>query len=213
MRVDPQVTARKFQRQVGFLAPRRDALRQKRCQIVRAEFPYVEALMFPVRSVLLPDVPVLVPHPEGPYVLPNGRFAPGKISLFYPYLAPRCFGLRLDFSDFDQRAPAVSFHDPLTWDHLPPDQVPPAAINSAEVGARKVLIDGHPETQRPFLCMRYIREYHEHPQHTDDPWVWYRGLFSLPNLLEQIASAFIQPIPVVGPGIFPHNKLLVSPKE
>ncbi len=154
---------------------------------------------------------MLVPHPQGAHVLPNGRFAVGTIRFVYPYLTPRPIGLRLDFSDFDQRAPAVSFHDPVTWDYLPTDLVPPAVIKAPEAGPRKIVIDVHPGTGRPFLCMRYVREYHEHPQHTDDPWVWCRGHFSLPNLLEQIACAFMEPMPLVGLGILPNNKHFATP--
>lgn len=213
MRVDPRVTARKFQHQVELLEPQRDALRGERCWIIGTKFPHVEVLVLPTNPVLLPDMPMLVPHPEGPYVLPNGRFAPGKITILYSYLTFRPLGVCLDFSDFDQRAPAVSLHDPLTWEHLPPDQVPPATVNSQEAGTRRILIDGHPATGRSFLCMRYIREYHEHPQHTDDPWVWCRRHFSLPNLLEQIAKAFTEPVAAVGPTMLPHQKPCMSRKE
>lgn len=213
MRVDPRVSIRKFQAQMDLLSTRSEGLRAKRCQIVKSKYPHVDFVLYPAGAVIHPDFHALFPNANGPYQVEKERFAPGKINLLYPYLTARSFGIRFDFSDFDQRPPAISFHDPLTWDFLGPDQVPPALVLSTEAGARNVVINSHPATKRPFLCMRYIREYHEHPQHTDDPWVRSRKHFSLPSLADQIAEAFIRPIPVVGLGFFPHDKPSVMHKE
>lgn len=37
------------------------------------------------------------------------------------------------------------------------------------------IVNDHPQYGRPFFCRRGVREYHEHPQHEDDPWVRYRN--------------------------------------
>ncbi len=49
--------------------------------------------------------------------------------------------------------------------------------------ARLVLLDDHPITHKPFLCIRGIREYHEHPQHSGDDWLLYRQQMSLFSIL------------------------------
>lgn len=212
MRVDPQVTKRKFQREVDLLKDREKFLRKKRCWVVGKEFPYVDALLFPLNGVIL-ETTTLVPDPQGPYFLPDGRYNTGVVRSAYPYLACRPMGVRLEFSDFDQRPPSVSFHDPLTGVRLPFDQIPPAIANVSGVGPRTVVLDGHPETGSPFMCRRYVREYHEHPQHKDDPWVWYRKHFSLPNLLEEIANTFTAPVPVVASKFPPQTKPFGIAKE
>jgi hypothetical protein len=70
--------------------------------------------------------------------------------------------LRVDCSDFDGQPPVAEL---LTTDGapLPPGEWP---HDPREQG----IIHGHPKYDRPFFCRRGLREYHEHPQHEDDPW-------------------------------------------
>jgi hypothetical protein len=70
--------------------------------------------------------------------------------------------LRVDCSDFDGKPPLAelltSAGEPLPpreWPHDPREQG---------------IIHKHPKYGRPFFCRRGLREYHEHPQHEDDPW-------------------------------------------
>ena len=42
-------------------------------------------------------------------------------------------------------------------------------------GPRDLLVDQHPITGRPFLCVPGTREYHSHPQHSGDDWLLHRS--------------------------------------
>lgn len=204
MRVDPRVARRKFEHQAGLLQDRSEDLRPKGCLILKVAFPHVEAVLLPRNPVHLPMRVLITDRAESNRVIGDQR-----IPIPYPYLAARPLGIRLDFSDFDQRAPSLTFHDPLSWGALQYQQIPPGVNKVDDNGnGQSVVIFPHPETGRPFLCMPYIREYHIHPQHTDDPWVWYRPHFNLPNLLDRISDIFITwPIPIVGHEILPAERM------
>lgn len=73
--------------------------------------------------------------------------------------------LRLTCSDWDELPPSIGLLDatgqPLTT-------APPCVGSVFNSSA-------HPNTGRPFVCMRGAREYHIHPSHTSDRWDNYRG--------------------------------------
>lgn len=99
------------------------------------------------------------------------------------------FGVEVDFTNYDMWPPSVRFVDPLTREPWPPGVVSPipALINgrpqplflrfSVENGVLSVhqAVLSQAGTGPAFLCMRGIREYHEHPAHTGDAWLQYRG--------------------------------------
>jgi hypothetical protein len=79
--------------------------------------------------------------------------------------------VQIDFTNFDLWAPSVEFIDPIGRDYAPPVV---QALVEAEDGAQNLIIGGHPDTGRPFLCVPGVRQYHSHPQHTGDPWLLHR---------------------------------------
>jgi hypothetical protein len=79
--------------------------------------------------------------------------------------------IRLVYENYDLWPPSLSFIDVFTRDFKSP-QV--RAFLATVEGPRDVLVDGHPNTNRPFLCLPGIREYHTHPQHTGDEWHLHR---------------------------------------
>jgi Predicted metal binding domain len=80
---------------------------------------------------------------------------------------------RLSYENFDMWPPSLTFIHPLTREPaLPPVQAL-AQLESGEV--RNALIEAHPETGRPFLCLPGVREYHSHPQHRGDSWLLHRA--------------------------------------
>lgn len=102
------------------------------------------------------------------------------------------FGVELDFTNYDMWPPSVRFVDPLTREPWPPGTSTPINIvlngRPAPLFLRFVEDENQPGTVSaqqpvlsqanqgpPFLCMRGIREYHEHPAHSGDPWLQYRG--------------------------------------
>jgi hypothetical protein len=61
--------------------------------------------------------------------------------------------------------------------------------------AQPIVVDNHPVTKRPFLCVKGIREYHEHPQHDGDSWCLYRGLINVYAVLDRVLRALDQSQP------------------
>ena len=81
------------------------------------------------------------------------------------------------------------------WDELPPS----IDLMSAEGAIMNLNLPGgifhtgpHPETGRPFVCMRGSLEYHRHSGHLNDHWDNYRGQdgMGLIGILLQIAHAW-----------------------
>lgn len=80
--------------------------------------------------------------------------------------------VRFDYTDYDLKPPSVEFIDPLTGDYATP-QV--QAVIPTEEGPRNLLVGSHPDTNRPFFCVPGTRQYHDHPQHSGDPWLLHRA--------------------------------------
>jgi hypothetical protein len=96
------------------------------------------------------------------------------VGLEIPNLAARAFKARFDLSDYDMRAPGIEFLDPWTSAPLDYNLMFRAFEYEKVRGAQLVLLGDHPITHKPFLCLRGVREYHEHPQHSGDDWLNYR---------------------------------------
>jgi hypothetical protein len=80
--------------------------------------------------------------------------------------------VRIDFANFDLWPPSVEFIDPLTGEFAPP---PVQALVDSDEGPRNLVVQSHPDTNRPFFCVPGIRQYHDHPQHSGDSWLLHRG--------------------------------------
>jgi hypothetical protein len=79
--------------------------------------------------------------------------------------------VRLAYDNYDLQPPSLTFIDLFTRQPTRPHV---RAILGTPEGPRDVLIDGHPLTGQPFLCLPGVREYHVHPQHTGDDWLLHR---------------------------------------
>lgn len=187
MKIDVRVSKLKFEQEIGRLDAQSETLKKRGVVIQKIQFPFIEAIFIP-RSILKLHLPVELPPgvslPPGAS-LPPGMSPDAKMQFMsiieIPNLASRAFGVRISLDDFDQRAPSVVFCDPFTWEELPYEKLHRGNHMGDNATAFNVILDGHPLTKKPFLCMRGIREYHEHPQHTGDDWMLYRkhvGLFS-----------------------------------
>jgi len=100
-----------------------------------------------------------------------------------PSLAARAFKARLDLTGYDLQPPSLEFRDFWTDNKLEYATMFRALEYEKERKAHVVLLDDHPITHKPFLCIRGIREYHEHPQHSGDDWLLYRQQMSLFSIL------------------------------
>lgn len=79
--------------------------------------------------------------------------------------------VRLSYENYDLWPPSLTFIDAVSREPVKPHV---RAVHWVEGGARDVLIDSHPDSGMPFLCIPGIREYHAHPQHTGDSWLLHR---------------------------------------
>lgn len=93
--------------------------------------------------------------------------------------------VRIDFTNFDLWPPSVEFVNPFTGEYAPP---PVQAIVESDEGPRNLVVQMHPETNRPFFCVPGIRQYHDHPQHSGDSWLLHRhtGEGSLATICDRI---------------------------
>mgnify|MGYP001575443705 CR=1 FL=1 len=179
MRIDVRVSKIKFDQGVERLGNQSETLKKRGVVIQKIDFPIVEAVFIP-RSYLKLHVPI--EHPPGAPLPPGVSLPPGveippgaKMQLIavqeIPSLAARAFGVRISLDDFDQRAPSVVFCDPFSWEEIPYEKLHRGQHIGDNGKAFNVILGGHPFSKKPFLCMRGIREYHEHPQHTGDDWM------------------------------------------
>jgi len=79
--------------------------------------------------------------------------------------------VRIDYTNYDLWPPSVTFIDPRTRQPTLPVV---RAMADGEHGVRDALVENHPLTGLPFLCLPGIREYHSHPQHSGDDWLLHR---------------------------------------
>jgi hypothetical protein len=117
-----------------------------------------------------------------------------------PSLSARAFKARFDLIDYDLRAPSLEFHDPWTDEPLSYSTMFRALEYEEKRRAHHVLLDHHPNTHKPFLCLRGVREYHEHPQHSGDEWLLYRtqmSLFSIIMSLWRVSVDLVHPMLVI----------------
>jgi hypothetical protein len=81
--------------------------------------------------------------------------------------------IRLTYENYDLWPPSLTFISAFTREPIRPHV---RAYQGGPQAPRDVVIDSHPETNNPFLCLAGIREYHTHPQHTGDSWLLHRHL-------------------------------------
>lgn len=90
--------------------------------------------------------------------------------------------VRLGCDDWNDMPPSV--------DLLAPDGRPLTALPNQRSGPTATIFNGspHPRTNRPFVCMIGVREYHEHPSHVNDLWSNYKSLdsYSLGEIVTQL---------------------------
>lgn len=194
-RVDPEVCRLKFEREINRLAEQRSALQSRGIFVLDSPtYPIVDLLVVPRHPL---QVAVAAPQ-SGSIILPQGAMMVVEV----PSLSARAFKAHFDLTDYDLRAPSLEFRDPWTENLLSYDTMFRALEYEKERKAHLVLLGDHPTTHKPFLCLRGIREYHEHPQHSGDDWLLYRNqmsLFSIAMSLWRTSIDLVHPILIPQP--------------
>jgi hypothetical protein len=113
--------------------------------------------------------------------------------------------VQFDYTNYDAEPPSVRLVDPFSGrllqnKELPirlPRMVPGPEIPSPVPGGPKLqlnaaqdLMQAHSPEDLPFLCIAGVKEYHDHPGHSGDPWELHRsaGEGRLVRLLDVISK-------------------------
>jgi hypothetical protein len=114
-------------------------------------------------------------------------------NMMLPLLIPT---VRFDYTNYDLWPPSLTFVDFFTGEPSPAPL--PNAWLPTPNGAQNILLN-HPNG-KPFLCIRGTREFHEHPQHTGEPWALYRaqGAGALAVLCDLIATTITNTVSGLG---------------
>jgi len=178
MLLDPQVEKRKFDREVELLRRNAARLQTRGVFLANVQHPDIDLVFIPRAPLLLAP-----PIPGGGGLPKDGQTI--QVIEMVP-ISARAFGVRFSLDGYDQRAPSITFRDPWSWEILPHGALPLGHVVDANRKAQVVVLDGHPLTKRPFLCLRGVREYHEHPQHDGDDWAMYRSSTNVYALVERL---------------------------
>jgi hypothetical protein len=119
-----------------------------------------------------------------------------------PSVSARAFKAHFDLTDYDLVAPSIEFRDAWTGAALEFPTMFRALEYQKDRGVHQVLLNEHPTTHKPFLCLRGVREYHTHPQHSGDEWLLYRtemSLFSIVMSVWRAAIDLVRPVLVPQP--------------
>ena len=180
MFTDPEVVRRKVVREIASYFERQDHYRARGVWVLQYNFPQLLVA----------------------FAAPNAKP--------YPIAA---FGVLVDMSNYDVEPPSLLFVNPFTraplaYKDVPtrlvrvrvenaPQQFPqgvelPLAMQHGlpqQIHHHDVLLQGSDE-ESPFMCLQGVREYHDNPAHTGDPWWLYRskGAGSLLRLLDVISK-------------------------
>jgi hypothetical protein len=202
VRLDPSVSRNKFQKELSRLRSQSATLQSRGIFIVgETVYPSIDFLFVPRQAL---GVAVQVPRTALGIILPQSQVQAVEI----PSLAGRAFVAHFDLSDYDLAPPSIEFRDPWTKAVLDFPTMFRALEYEKQRGAHQVLLGDHPTTHKPFLCLRGVREYHDHPQHSGDDWLLYRGQMSLFSI---VMSLWRTAIDLVRPVLVPQaNALLVN---
>ena len=113
--------------------------------------------------------------------------------------------IQLDYTNYDAEPPSVRFIDPFSGRLLlekelsirllrmiPGPEIPSPApgVPNLQLNSAQPLTQAHSPEDLPFLCIAGVKEYHDHPGHSGDPWELHRsdGEGRLVRLLEVISK-------------------------
>ena len=75
------------------------------------------------------------------------------------------------------------------------------------------IVQANGPDDRPFICLPGIREYHDNPAHSGDPWLMHRGSGegSLAFILEKVWTYGVNPIENYQVQLQPMISMIVQP--
>jgi hypothetical protein len=177
---DPNVSRRKFEREVEEYQRHEASYRGRGWLLVDADFPRVLVVLCAAK--LRP--PAVITGVRFDYS--NYDAAPPSVQLVDPFT----------------EAPYKAAELPTTLKRQVvgpalPEGVPlPPGADMAQFVTHQPLMQFYGPEDVPFLCLAGVREYHEHPAHSGDSWELHRrsGAGRLVRLLEVIDTYGVRPI-------------------
>jgi Predicted metal binding domain len=120
-----------------------------------------------------------------------GRIPLGNAQV--PILLP---AIRLDYDNYDLWPPSLTFIDVFSREAA--DPLLPQALIVGDAGPRNILLRNG--EGKVFLCVPGTREFHDHPQHSGEPWPLFRSrrMGSLAVVAERVWQSMTQTIQGVG---------------
>ena len=189
--VDPMVSRVKFDREIAeYLALEAD-YRARGWFLVKAEWPLVVVL------------------------LASQKTTPPAIVT----------AVQFDYTNYDAEPPSVLLVDPFSGRPLLNKELPlrlhrripgpeTALPDGIKVQLNKAedLMQAHSPEAIPFLCIPGVKEYHDHPGHSGDPWELHRpaGAGRLVRLLEVITKYGVEPVTGFNVNLVPQVTFAVS---
>ena len=180
--VDPVVSRAKFDREITEYRSIEDDYRARGWLLVKAEWPVVVVVLASKKT----NPPTIVT------------------------------AIQFDYTNYDAEPPSVRFIEPFSGQFLAKKEIPilllrmlpepempvPGAAEGPQV---EDLLAAHSPDDPPFLCIAGVKEYHDHPGHTGDPWELHRpaGEGRLVRLLEVISKYGLEPIAGLGVNFAP----------
>lgn len=180
--VDQRVSRIKYERQVENYERLESSYRKEGIIALSIEFPYFEFAFFAKETLLqIKDLSIV----------------PEK-TLFIRKPVPFClFSIKIDYTNFDTMPPSISIINLFTSKkekyvnvppYISPDQQNKQSLIDEKFKSinQNVLLQDNKKDL--FFCLRGIKEYHEHPQHSGDSWFLYRtaGKGDIITILDQL---------------------------
>ncbi|WP_280791021.1 putative metal-binding protein [Blastococcus sp. TF02A_35] len=204
--VHPQVTRVKYDREIANLS--RDAARHRSLGIFLLAAEYPTVLVGFASPKLKPAAFIFAMHVDySDYDLqaPSVRFVDPFTSV--PYKASEV-PTKMMRAVGPPRPAAVPFPSELAGQApfpsnpgQPPGSPPPDTPHAPPMGAFMIvehqpLLQDYGPDDIPFLCLPGVREYHDHPGHSGDPWELHRttGAGSLARLVHVVHKYAVEPL-------------------
>lgn len=184
MRVDETVSRRKFERELSLVLENRGAWEKRGCFILRHEFPNIDA-------IFVPKIPLHLNVP-GAVIDVNEQMQLQQLIIQRGDVTGRTFGIRVNMDDYDLVAPSVKFVDPFTWAPSNYDVLPKAQFRASGGGASSLVLLQDLTNGEPFLCVRGVREFYDHPQHSNENWFIERSGFGLQYVLDAVCRTCLE---------------------
>ena len=140
---------------------------------------------------------------------------------------PIVTAVQFDYANYDAEPPSVRMVDPFSGRLLLSRELPtrlrrmipgpelpspiPGGPKMRQVSVQE-LMQAHTPEDLPFLCVPGVKEYHDHPGHSGDPWELHRsaGAGRLVHLLGVISKYGLEPVKGFSVNLVPQVTLELS---